>query len=109
MALVHRSPATVDIFVEKMGRYTTAEANALWEQGVVFRTHMLLTAPLGGFYYRFWKGRAFRDGMHGIVFSGLMSLYRLLVCLKLWDRCQNPSAFGPDVPIDYQYGGLTHV
>ncbi len=71
--------------VEKMNRYTTDEAKHMYkDDGIRFSLWNLLKKPIAEFYYRFFKGKGYKDGRVGFLFSVYMSIYRFKTYAKLW-------------------------
>jgi len=96
-AIIHINYTSVEQFIEKLNRYTTAEAEARLEQGKTFRWPKLVYHPLVSFWRRYVLGRGFRDGIHGFVLSVLMAFYADVILVKMWEQSRNssPSANGP--------------
>lgn len=73
-------------FIEKLNRYTTAEAGYLLESGIKFSYFGLLRAAAREFYGRFVKGRGYSEGPRGFSLSLMMAFYRALSFIKLWEK-----------------------
>lgn len=85
-AIIHLNYTSVEQFVEKMNRYTTAEALARLDAGKQFRWPKLFYHPLVDFWRRYIRGMGYRDGIHGLALSILMAIYGELILLKMWER-----------------------
>jgi (heptosyl)LPS beta-1,4-glucosyltransferase len=75
---VHYNYDTVAQFRYKMGRYTTLEAEILYQQGIQARPWTYVTMPLREFWRRFVRLEGYRDHLYGLLFCGLMSWYTIL-------------------------------
>ncbi len=84
-AIVHHSYGSVSQFLERMNRYTTAEANELNKQGKKFTWKDLFVSPLNEFLSRFFALEGYKDGLHGLALSFLQAFSFLIVSLKLWE------------------------
>lgn len=73
-------------FVEKLNRYTGTEAQHLFENGEKFSAFSLLRAALREFYWRFLRRKGYRDGTRGLSICLMMSFYRALTYIKLWEK-----------------------
>lgn len=72
---IHYNYETVAQFRVKMGRYTTFEAEMLYQQGVQVRPWTYLSMPLREFWRRFVTLQGYRDHLYGLLFCALMSWY----------------------------------
>lgn len=96
--LLHFSHDRVESWVNKMARYTTLEARAMFDSGArVGIRHLVLEPPAYAAYKLVWQ-QGWRDGMHGLALALLLGAYRLVCNLKIWDLQQ--SAGGPREPED---------
>ncbi len=84
-AIEHINYASIAQFVEKLNRYTSAEAEKRLAEGKTFRWPKLLYHPLVDFWRRYVSGTGYRDGMHGFVLSVLMAFYAELILIKMWE------------------------
>ncbi len=89
--LLHEHYTSVEQFIDRMNRYTTDDVNFMiskdegkvaWPDAVKF--------PLDEFLKRFFYWEGYKDGLHGLVLSLLMSFNRLVVFAKLWERQGHP-------------------
>lgn len=88
-------------FMEKLNRYTGVEAEHLYERGQKFSYQGLFTAALREFHGRYVKGKGYRDGVRGFALSAMMTFYRVLTHIKLWELHE----FHDD-PVESRYGRL---
>jgi glycosyltransferase involved in cell wall biosynthesis len=75
-------------FVEKLNRYTSVEAQLLFDSGVSFSYYLLFKTLLREFYGRFFRGKGYRDGVRGFSLCLMMVFYRALSYIKLWEKHQ---------------------
>ncbi len=75
-------------FIEKLNRYTSVEAQHLFDKGVKFSYYLLFMASLRGFYHRFFSGKGYKDGVRGFSLCLMMAFYRALSYIKLWEKHQ---------------------
>lgn len=72
-------------FVEKLNRYTSVEADHLYEKGESFSYYALLRSSLRAFHGRYIKGKGYRDGVRGFALCVMMAFYTVLTHIKLWE------------------------
>lgn len=85
-AILHRNYTSIGQYLEKLHRYTTGQAEALLKSGYVFIWSDLVVKPLNEFFGRFFAGRGYQDGLHGLVLSSLQAFSELVVYLKVWEK-----------------------
>jgi glycosyltransferase involved in cell wall biosynthesis len=83
--LDHLAYDSIAAYVEKTNRYTDHEAARRFAAGERADWRALIIAPLKLFRYRYWVSRGYKDGMPGLVYCLVTSLYPLLQNLKLWE------------------------
>jgi glycosyltransferase involved in cell wall biosynthesis len=88
-------------FMEKLNRYTTLEAQHLFERGSRFSLRKMLYVVVKEFYFKFFKSRAYREGLRGFFISIMMCFYRILTYIKLWEKRENQ-----DGPVVEKYDDL---
>ncbi len=81
----HLNYTSVSQFIEKLNRYTSAEACKRVAAGKHFRWYKLAYHPLVDFWRRYVSGQGFRDGMHGLILSVLMAIYAEVILIKMWE------------------------
>lgn len=84
-ALDHLAYDSIRSYVEKTNRYTDHEAVTRFAAGERAGWREIVLAPLKLFRYRYVVLKGYKDGMPGLVFSLVTSLYPLLQNLKLWE------------------------
>jgi glycosyltransferase involved in cell wall biosynthesis len=90
--LDHFAYATIAEYVEKTNRYTSHEARHLYAQGRRAGFRELVIEPLRFFRFRYWKLGGYKDGMPGLVYCLVTTLYPFLQYAKLWELQRQPSA-----------------
>lgn len=85
LAIIHHHYDTVTQFLQRMDRYTTIQAKELKESGYEFNWRDLISKPLGEFLSRFFAGRGFDDGLHGLSLSFLQAFSHFVMYLKVWE------------------------
>ncbi|MCR4263914.1 MAG: glycosyltransferase family 2 protein [Candidatus Roizmanbacteria bacterium] len=95
--ILHNSFRTVSQFIRKHDLYSTNEAENLIEEGYQFNPLDSIRLPRREFISRYFAREGYKDGLHGLVLSLLMSFYHLLIFLKLWER-QKYAEKSLDVP-----------
>lgn len=91
--MLHYTYRSLDQFLDKMQRYTTLKARQMVRDGRRFRAHQLLTHPLFTFLKMYLLRQGFRDGLIGLMLSGLYTYYTFVKYAKLWEltRREPPS------------------
>lgn len=79
----------IDQFLSKHDRYSDLMARRMKEQGRRFAPHQLVTHPVGTFAKMYLLRQGFRDGMPGLILSGLYAYYTFLKYAKLWELRKN--------------------
>ena len=83
----HYNYETVDQFFQKLlVVYSHSETDNLLKDGYVFNWKDAIIMPLREFFNRYFAHKGYRDGLHGLILSLLMSVYHLVVFLRLWER-----------------------
>lgn len=85
--LVHLNYDSLDQFLQKnYFQYADLEAKRLMENGYKFKWRDLLKQPAGEFLRRFFACRGYKDGLHGLVASILVSFATFVVYAKIWEK-----------------------
>lgn len=89
--LLHLNYDNVDQFLSRMIRiYTKSEAINLAKNGYKYNAIGIVRMPLSEFLKRYFAEKGYKDGMHGLVLSVLMSFYHFVVFLRLWEMNKYP-------------------
>jgi glycosyltransferase involved in cell wall biosynthesis len=75
---------TMEVATAKLQRYSTLMAQRYFEQQRQAPLARLLLHPLAMFFRTYLLKQGFRDGVPGLILSGLMSYYTFLKYAKLW-------------------------
>lgn len=84
MAIVHHNYGTVEQYLERMNKYTTAHAAIKVTEGYRFTWRDLINKPSAEFLSRYFFGRGYKDGLHGLAVSMLQAFSELVLYLKIW-------------------------
>jgi glycosyltransferase involved in cell wall biosynthesis len=100
---VHFNYFTVEQFVEKMNRYTSIEAEGLFDAGDDLNSRQLALRVFDEFKLRYISFKGYKEGFRGLSMSLMMAAYRLTVLMKL-KLMRNYSSKKPqkEVRKDYQ-------
>jgi (heptosyl)LPS beta-1,4-glucosyltransferase len=85
-AIIHHHYETVEQFVERMNRYTTAHAKLKITDGYKFVWNDLIRKPANEFLSRYFQGEGYKDGLHGLALAGLQALSEFVMYLKIWQK-----------------------
>lgn len=84
-AIHHVNYTDLTQFIEKLNRYTTAEAQRLYQLKRPFHWLKLFYQPCREFWWRFIQMQGYRDGIFGLILSLLRSFYIMVSYMKLWE------------------------
>lgn len=79
----------IDHFLRKMDRYSALRAEAMFEEGRIFRAHQLLSHPLFTFLKMYVGRLGFLDAKPGLILSILYAYYTFVKYAKLWEIYKN--------------------
>ena len=85
-AIVHYHYESVDQYIEKMIRYTSAQSMNKISQGYKFNFDDLVKNPINEFISRFFREAGYKDGVHGFALSGLQAFSEFITLLKVWQN-----------------------
>lgn len=83
-ALLHYHYESIEQYIDRLNRYTTIQAKNRAGEGYIFRWQDIVLRPSSEFLSRFFAGRGYKDGLHGLALSYLQGFSELVVCLKVW-------------------------
>lgn len=83
--IIHNHYNSIPQFLERMIRYTKAQAEELIKDDYKFDWKDLIKKPLSEFLGRFFANRGFEDGLHGLALSLLQAFSFLVVYLRVWE------------------------
>jgi glycosyltransferase involved in cell wall biosynthesis len=99
LELVHFNYVDVEQFVEKMNRYTSAEAAAAVARGDKGSRIGAIRLATRTFIGRYLRRRGYRDGWRGFYLAGLMAAYRFVALAKAEELRRN----GPSGRVEAAY------
>jgi len=82
--ILHYSHPSITEFLKKLNRYTTTDAQELFQQGIKTSWWSIVAYPTAKFLVNFFWKKGFLDGIHGLIFTILMSFYSFTKRAKLW-------------------------
>ncbi len=83
-SIIHHNYDSVEQFIARMNVYTTKQAELLIANEYKFNWNDLWKRPLNEFFSRYFLGRGYRDGFHGLVVALLQMFSEIVVYLKVW-------------------------
>lgn len=84
LAIIHHHYTTIDEYLERMGRYTTQQALNKLNTNYKFKWQDLISKPVAEFLSRYFFGKGYKDGVHGLVVAMLQSFSELVLYIKIW-------------------------
>lgn len=84
-AKVHYQYETVTEFFSMMNSYSSIEAGEKYKKGKRFSVIPLLFTPHYNFAVRYFYRFGFLDGWRGFMLSYLMTIYHIVVIVKIWE------------------------
>ncbi|MFO0773130.1 MAG: glycosyltransferase family 2 protein [Nitrospiraceae bacterium] len=91
-AIVQYPFRNIDHYLAKMDRYSDLMAKRMVEQGRRFHVHQLITHPLFTFLKMYVGRSGWRDGMPGLILSGLYACYTFMKYAKFWEATRGPKS-----------------
>jgi glycosyltransferase involved in cell wall biosynthesis len=86
-SLSHNNYQSIQQFIDKnFGKYADYEAELLTSQGYFFKWRDLLVKPTNEFLRRFFASKGYKDGIHGLVASILVSFATFVTYAKIWEK-----------------------
>lgn len=86
LAIMHFGYESITQFIDRQNRYSTIEAENLYQEGARFSWKLFFWKLAREFLVRFVNHLGFLDGFHGFALTFLMMVYQLQVMIKLWER-----------------------
>ena len=86
MAIIHNNYSFLDQYIERLFRYTKIQAEELMKNGYIFTWTDVVKRPLNEFLRRFFEGKGYRDGVHGLILSLLQSFSEFVVYVRVWEK-----------------------
>ena len=82
--LVHDRSRTVPEVLDRVVRYAPLQAQSMLDRGEVFTARRMVGALAEGAYRHFVAGRAWRDGVPGLVRAGVLVAFKFYVWAAFW-------------------------
>lgn len=86
LAIIHHNYESIDEFMQKLVRYTRAEAKERIQQGKDYTAAEAMKNALSEFIGRYFAAEGYKDGMHGFVLSIMQMFYYFLVYFYYWEE-----------------------
>lgn len=102
---IHFNYLGVEHFLEKLNRYTTIEAKALFEADKDIKFKSVINQMVNEFRKRYFKLNGRKEGYRGFSLSFLMSVYRLVTYTKL-KLMKEYNSSKPESEIEKEYDKL---
>lgn len=83
-AIIHHNYLSIDQYLNRLNIYTTKQAEFIISEKIDFSWNFLITKPVGEFLSRYFSGRGYKDGLHGLILSILQAFSEFIVYLKVW-------------------------
>ena len=84
-AIIHNHYISIEQYVSRLNRYTTQHALLLIKAGYKFDWRDVLIKPPGEFFSRYFFGKGYKDGLHGLAVCLLQGFSELVLYLKVWE------------------------
>lgn len=84
-AVTHYHYESISQYLSRLDRYTSVQAKNKFGQGIKFHWRDLITKPTNEFLSRYFFGKGYNDGLHGLAISLLQAFSELTLYLKLWE------------------------
>jgi hypothetical protein len=85
LALLHDTWRSVPMVLDKFSRYVAADVENMRSLGLPFTLSRLLWASTREFLTRMFAGRAYEDGMAGLLVAVYWAVYRFSVYAAFWE------------------------
>lgn len=107
-AITHYNYRTISQYLEKMGRYTDAQAKELVDSGYIFNWKDLISKPTAEFLRRFFSAEGYRGGVHCLALSLLQAFSELVIYLKVWEQKKFPDDYVDSRALDRSINDIIH-
>lgn len=86
LAIIHYNYTSIVDYFDRFHRYSSVTAKQLISEGYQFNLVDLLKKPFAEFLSRFFAGRGYEDGLHGLVLAILQGFQEFVVYLLVWEK-----------------------
>src|SRR3989344_362141 len=90
--LLHENYETVSQFIQKLDLYTESEAETFISEGNRRFDLQVFEMMRNEFLKRYFAEGGYKDDLHGLILSYLMSFYYLVVYAKIWEKSGFPES-----------------
>lgn len=97
LSIHHDTWRTVTTVLDKILRYAPKDAERLQAKGETFSLGRFLRVGIGGFANRMADGRAYEDGMPGLLTALYWAIYDLTIEAEIWEAEGRSSKFDPSI------------
>jgi (heptosyl)LPS beta-1,4-glucosyltransferase len=84
LAITHYHYDTLEQYIQRMNRYSSVYAKDRVVEGYKFKWQDLIKKPSDEFLSRYFFGKGYKDGLHGLALSGLQAFFEFVIYLKIW-------------------------
>lgn len=95
-AITHHHYESISQFLTRLNRYTDHQLIRLQSTDYHFAWADLVKKPTQEFLSRFYFGKGYLDGVHGLALALLQSFSELVLYLKAWEDSKFPDDPGPN-------------
>lgn len=96
-ALLHNNFQTIFQFIERLNRYSDIQSEELLKNGYKLNWQDLVVKSSNEFFSRFFSGKGYKDGIHGLALAILQSFSETAVYLKVWEKEDFPKGNLPGI------------
>ena len=86
MAIKHYNYRSVSQYLTRAIRYSSVQADELFESGYRPKITDFLLKPIQEFNSRYFYAEGYKDGIHGLIFCLLQSFSICLIYIRLWEK-----------------------
>ena len=84
LVMIHDRSRNVPEIVDRIARYATLQAQSMIDRGEVFSARAMVESLGGRFIRKFLVGRAWRDGVPGLLRAGLLVGFHFSIWMAFW-------------------------
>ncbi|MFZ5644981.1 MAG: glycosyltransferase family 2 protein [Bacillota bacterium] len=88
-SIQHYSYASLEQYIDKFNRHTTLNALEMKKNNLQFSSRDIIKLPVDTFLDMYIQKEGFMDGLHGLIFCVLSSMYVFVSHAKLWSMESN--------------------
>ena len=84
LVMIHDRSRNIEEVVDRVVRYAPLQARSMLERGEVFTARRMIAELGEGIYRHFFVGRAWRDGVPGLIRAGVLVAFKFYVWAAFW-------------------------